>query len=267
MRPSPWLKSTKLSIIHRCGRFQSIALKIEKDGILTIDDQTLCVGVILVMLLFKNWQRPGAVVNMTSKGGYSRGAWSFSYFCAEAQNRHPKTSKCYVPGQVLWTYLNQICPFCNPQKSVQLLSCGPRRKASHEPKLLHNETWTQIQTRCTNGHSSSENWVHCNSESLQCYRSDITGYTYGQYSTNTAKIASGHNRKAAFSHCKPAAWKTAEAVSQKSNIRNEDEEVKWRRRKCRHQQQDIHSSKRAIELSDEEKVKPWCKRRLFTEET
>ena len=73
------------------------------------------------------------------------------------------------------------------------------------PNYMHTETQTQIQTRCTNGHSSLENWVHCNSESLQCYRSDITGYTYGQYSTNTAKIASGHNRKAAFSHCKPAA--------------------------------------------------------------
>ena len=62
--------------IHSCGRFQSIAMKIEKGGILTIDDQTLCVGVISVMLLFKNWQRPGAVVNMTqqSKGGYSGGA-------------------------------------------------------------------------------------------------------------------------------------------------------------------------------------------------
>ena len=62
--------------IHSCGRFQSIAMKIEKGGILTIDDQTLCVGVISVMLLFINWQRPGAVVNMTqqSKGGYSGGA-------------------------------------------------------------------------------------------------------------------------------------------------------------------------------------------------
>ena len=68
MRPSPWMKSTKLSIIHRCGRFQSIAMKIEKSGILTTDDQTLCVGVILVMLLFKNWQRPGAVVNVTVQG-------------------------------------------------------------------------------------------------------------------------------------------------------------------------------------------------------
>ena len=68
MRPSPWMKSTKLSIIRRCGRFQSIAMKIEKSGILTTDDQTLCVGVILVMLLFKNWQRPGAVVNMTVQG-------------------------------------------------------------------------------------------------------------------------------------------------------------------------------------------------------
>lgn len=43
-------------------------MKIEKSGILTTDDQTLCVGVILVMLLFKNWQRPGAVVNMTVQG-------------------------------------------------------------------------------------------------------------------------------------------------------------------------------------------------------
>ena len=33
----------------------------------------------------------------------------------------------------------------------------------------------------------------------------LATHNYGQYSTNTAKILSGHNRKAAFSHFKPAA--------------------------------------------------------------
>lgn len=57
--------------------------------------------------------------------------------------------------------------------------------------------------------------------------------------------------------------KLQKQLAKKAVIWNEDEEVSH---KCRHQQQEIHSSKRAIELSDGEKVKPWCKCRLFTEE-
>ena len=53
---------------HRMWKdFWKTVRKVEDGGHISKEEKNLCVTVVLVMLLFKNWQRPGAVVNLKVK--------------------------------------------------------------------------------------------------------------------------------------------------------------------------------------------------------
>ena len=47
--------------------FRKTVRKVEDGGHISKEEKNLCVTVVLVMLLFKNWQRPGTVANLTTK--------------------------------------------------------------------------------------------------------------------------------------------------------------------------------------------------------
>lgn len=44
--------------------FRKVTKKIQDGGSISKEEQDLCTSTILVLMLFQNWQRPGAVVNM-----------------------------------------------------------------------------------------------------------------------------------------------------------------------------------------------------------
>jgi len=236
--------------------FDSIVRRIEGGDTITRDEQTLCLGIVLVMLLFKNWQRPGAVINMTTREyrqarpitEEGKEVLVIAVLEHKTEVQGPANVTCAGEDiKMLRSYHNLIRPFCDPDNQCHYFLTVPGggqvKKPNYYIQKLQKEYGVQVPT------ATRVRKIGCTTGVTQC-------------SDPENALLAAH-----MGHSQPTQRKYYEAIMGKKHAAS----AHLLREKLR-----MQSSKRPCESSDEvhmevqnenvenEKEKPRRRRRCFT---